>query len=517
MKAIATWRLERGATIGLLEYLLGSRSMASAFMAPVKFRTFNLFVPLLIMMWAFSPAGGQSSLRIITVEPKYTNVSQDYQYLDLSSSPFTLGLGGSAQASYATLVYAAFNAALTSPQTSKNGSQDMFGNVQLPMLESLVSSTTPDANGWYSTEDKKNMTYTSLLGLPILGAQGGANSTFNVETSYFNLDCAVVGTELGPSSNLTLETPVPGMELMTGQGYNVWFDAYHSIESQQPRKVGFRQFAQLQDDSDGRYMTTANCSLSTTYVEASVFCNETRSCDVRAIRSSKLSHSPGALSVLDGLVPGTSGPLAATFFETFTNATTGTHIASSGPIEYYFIDPAHPFSAMDNWVPIAPIGSELFSRRFGQLLNTYYLSGVAPNGMIGDFTYPTNDEYGVATSSGISQTMQLVMRCHTPYLIVLVIASSIIFLAGMTTAYLDAFRRGPDVLDNFVNTLRDSPHVHCDFGPSMEDGTDKIKRLRRTTVKMGDVRPGDPVGMVAIATPTANQPVHKLTPKREYM
>jgi hypothetical protein len=50
----------------------------------------------------------------------------------------------------------------------------------------------------------------------------------------------------------------------------------------------------------------------------------------------------------------------------------------------------------------------------------------------------------------------------------------------------------------------------------MEDGGDKAKRLRNTMIRMGDVKPDDEVGYVAIGTPSERQPVHKLDHRRQY-
>lgn len=543
VKAIATYRLEHGATVGLLEYLLGSRSLASAFMAPVKFRTLNIFVPILILMWAFSPAGGQSALRIVTVVPQYTNVTQQYPYLDTLKSQFVIE--GSPMSStgsqYYTGVKAAFNAALISPSTSKNGTQDTFGNINIPMLEAIAEDIQPDANGWFNTSAKENMTYTSIFGLPALNIANKANSTFSMETSYFNVQCNMKSKGFNATTgNVTGTMALNGgtdsifkairdhdefsINYDNGQYLNLWYSDTHTND-EYPLFLGLNSFAALSTPQ----ISQAMCSLTTTYLEASVFCNGTLSCNVAAIRESKLPHPSSNLSALDGItapggmaeqIPGAS--VKDAFLQSLINATSVNHESTSSPMEYFFINPAFPFSAgigdtASTWPYLYKVSSELFSRRLTQLLNTFWLAGIAPSGVTGDFTNPSNDKYIVATATGTKQTLQLVLRCHVPYLVVLVLAASVVFIAGLVTAYLDALRSGPDVLDNFVNTLRDSPHVHVDFGPSMEDGTDKIKRLRNTMVKMGDVKPDDPVGLVAIATPTPQRPVLMVKPGREYV
>lgn len=54
MTVIAAWKLERSITIGLLEYLLASRSLGSAFPSLMKLRIFNTWVPLVLSVWCLS-------------------------------------------------------------------------------------------------------------------------------------------------------------------------------------------------------------------------------------------------------------------------------------------------------------------------------------------------------------------------------------------------------------------------------------------------------------------------------
>jgi hypothetical protein len=98
----------------------------------------------------------------------------------------------------------------------------------------------------------------------------------------------------------------------------------------------------------------------------------------------------------------------------------------------------------------------------------------------------------------------------------MILIAIVLFVDAVITAYLDRIRQGPDVLDNFVNSLRHSPFVHVDQGPTLEDGVEKAKRLRGTVIRMGDVKPADEVGYVAIATPSETQPVEPLVPSRAY-
>ena len=65
MYQIARWKLEKGATMGTLEQLMGSRTIGSTVLTQIQLRTFNVLAVLLVLVWAFSPLGGQSLLRML--------------------------------------------------------------------------------------------------------------------------------------------------------------------------------------------------------------------------------------------------------------------------------------------------------------------------------------------------------------------------------------------------------------------------------------------------------------------
>lgn len=63
---------------------------------------------------------------------------------------------------------------------------DVFGNLRVPMIEAL-NSTTADKDGWIP---RGNSTiYASLIGVPLEGVPLKGNSTFTIESNYAYLDC----------------------------------------------------------------------------------------------------------------------------------------------------------------------------------------------------------------------------------------------------------------------------------------------------------------------------------------
>jgi hypothetical protein len=90
-------------------------------------------------------------------------------------------------------IHGAFSAALSSPDTVKNASQDAYGNIKIPMIKSCVPTADNVTDNWHELSDAANCSYSSLTGIPVKGIDKG-NYTFSIETSYMYTDCSVSHT-----------------------------------------------------------------------------------------------------------------------------------------------------------------------------------------------------------------------------------------------------------------------------------------------------------------------------------
>lgn len=569
-------------------------------------------MPLIVLLWILNPVGGQTSLRAVKKASNYTIVDTPFVYYDRDATPYSpIPIAFPPFVKAAT---SAFNMALFSPSTSKNGTQDLFGNVQIPMLEDLRLHQEPDVDGWYTTigrnltgayaalataldvpKSTHKLVYSSLVGLPFVRndsfTQAQARSTnstddtaaldpklqaikqdlfgddlvnikqlFNVETSYLNADCSVQNVSPSGPSNLTYDNYLQSnlsnwanstSVVSNGQGLAVDFGSTHNVNSTDPRRIGFESWLAFDSATTSTNLTVtlseAWCNLTTTYIEAQVYCMTERNCTVSKVRASTKPRSSSSLTVLDGITHPTyaqpdsplnhqqdeefqqyAAKVAPEFFQTFLLATANETRGPTTltPLESYFADPVTPFrsaigdSFTETQTPLYDISDQLFSTRFSQLLDTWMLAAGDPYTLTGGIDIAAaNDDTSIAltqSSNGQISVEKTVLRCHKIFFAILVIVSTILFGMGLATAYLDATRKGPDVLDDFVNSIRHSPYVHVEQGPSMEDGQDKARRLKNTVIQMGDVKPDDAVGYVAIGTPNARQPVERLDHTRHY-
>ncbi|KAF4915875.1 hypothetical protein CGCF415_v001144 [Colletotrichum fructicola] len=188
MSEIVRWKLERGATVGLLEQLNGSQTVGSTVMTLFSFGSFNLLSILLLTTWAFSPLGTQGLLRMESRrnEPRVKDITITYFDDDARSrlvkwqELFSTGSFGptpgmrSLTSLYATLV--------TTPEATKFDTMDLWGNVRIPFLNHTE-------NEWRDLpSNSSEIEYSSLAGIPISNLDIG-NTTFNVESSYLDLRC----------------------------------------------------------------------------------------------------------------------------------------------------------------------------------------------------------------------------------------------------------------------------------------------------------------------------------------
>jgi hypothetical protein len=542
IKAYANWQLEKGATVGSIQHLLGSRSLVSSVITPIKLRLFSLIVPFIILVWILNPIGGQLSLRVASFQSNYTIIDTPFVFFD----------PGPAKSTFPEVVSrnflqdaadAAFTSALFSPASSKNGSQDIFGNLQIPMLEDLRTRQTPDLEGWFyadgtnftqldyvfsalnvsqnvqsafadATGKRRNTSqpiYTSMFGIPFIrNASQSISPTksfqssskldrvkvdlfgseiintmaqFTMETSYLYLDCSLDQSTV-QNPGIAGNIPTPAIRnpawfnssdvVQNGQGFAIEYDGSHSNVSTVPRHIRFASWVYIDLDDGGinvdnpyNTLTEARCDLTTTYVEVQVWCPSERNCTAISLRESRQPHVDSNLSVLDGWLGDPSenyyddgngttfdAQVARRVFETFVNSTGtvehGTEFLT--PVESFFGDPVKPFQyAFSYPKPIFEVGDRLFSQRFTQLLNTYWLASIDPYELTNGIDLLDGGSAGRSQGQGQTYLEKSLLKCNLAFMIPLLLISLAMCAAGVVTTYMDATRRGPDVLDDFVS------------------------------------------------------------------
>ncbi|KXH34836.1 hypothetical protein CSAL01_00417 [Colletotrichum salicis] len=169
------------------------------------------------------------------------------------------------------------------------------------------------------------------------------------------------------------------------------------------------------------------------------------------------------------------------------------------PLETYFTYPDAPFSApgIGSWdgTDIYQVGNEVFSQRFSQLLNPFWLASVSSRNITGDFNF----------------------RAHTLHREIDSTLVQDITASGIAAGIFSCLRRGPDVLDRATFFLGDNTHVKVSQESSLEDGTSQVKSIKGVRVCISDVRPLEETVYVAFGTVEEAMPLRWQEKERRYV
>lgn len=215
MSVAARWKLERGAEVGLLETLMGSRTVGSTVITVAQLRLFNLGALGLLALWAISPLGGQAFLRIIRVEPEVDAVPASVTYYNNAAGSKINWLFFNAEDTYRShesLMWTIYRALIIGPLAAKAAPMDLWGNVKIPLLQrdydEGAATDEWDPIRENGVEGASRVPYASLLGvpfnLPATSSYPSGNVSFLLESSYVDLRCPKVESGLG-SPNWTHE------------------------------------------------------------------------------------------------------------------------------------------------------------------------------------------------------------------------------------------------------------------------------------------------------------------------
>jgi hypothetical protein len=194
VKKIASYRLERGCSLGLLEQISGSQTLGNAIATHFHFRTFSALTVVPLATWSLSLIGSQSSLQFLTknLVPVLSNTSVTY-FDTRSQNGWPYGNKAIGQAYSLNVLY---NSLLLLPPLIQQSSMDLWGNLKIPDLVHLSSNATANSTRWFDASTQTNITYSSLLGIPLANL-----SSTTIESSYFTLDC--LNSTVGPAIEFT--------------------------------------------------------------------------------------------------------------------------------------------------------------------------------------------------------------------------------------------------------------------------------------------------------------------------
>ncbi|KAF2463620.1 uncharacterized protein BDR25DRAFT_347112 [Lindgomyces ingoldianus] len=506
MHAIAHWRLENGERMKVLDQLLGSTGLFSTIVTQLKFRNMGIAGLALICLWVLSPIGGQASLRVLDYGTRVDSRWRTLYAMDWNSTmhtadriPLSSIAGDSSEAIF--IGQSIFSAALASPIDVKRSTMDLWGNVKIPMVEKLTNSVLY-SDGWREVP-RTNVTYAALVGIPLSRVSSETNTTFTLETSYWTLVCPVLGD---------YKYGVPGLgkkgEMLPG------WAAFQTTQWGLSTLNTQRQVRESDSNLTSRIFyytsvdqwnssTNAECHMNTTYVEVEVSCQR-QDCSVTRIRPSTKPHPSPAYAL--GLDPGNVLDFTRSLFSSVAG-----NMNRPTAIQRYFRHPDAPFNNTEEDLALRNLTKTEFATSLVQLMNTYWLAGCGlaqvevgvPTRIAPEFLPPRNASLLRRYYTPVNATETLateVVRCSKPWLAALFIATGAMFLAGAFGLVLEFTRKAPDFALNISSLTRDNPYIHLPPGGSTLDSIDRSRLLQNLRIRLGDIKPDDPVGYIAIAS-----------------
>lgn len=542
----ATWKLEQGTTLGTLEQLMGSRTVASALGTQIQLRSFNAIGVVLIIIWSLSPIGSQSVLHILSTPAKPTSSTTNVSYFNSRQQSYSSPSGAFRNQWFPGFTVL-FGASLLSPPTIKQSTMDTWGNVKIPYYSSIAGSgAAKDAEGW--TQISKNTTpvYSSLFGLPLSGILIG-NTTLTVESTYMELSCGNINTTSQTLPNGTafktdlISTSGPFFSFQDVSMFAPWaigykgpdVGAYNESDSSPyihpkacpdclPSKYASGTFDPgmlVYQEYDGlNNITSVFCMPSQQYIESSISCvrdTESQMCEVIAQRPSLLPHMPSTITPLSfpqvmlgltALLQNSTTQLGAVdFVENYIlNPTSGASIISG----------ENSYGLTDGSSPLQEVNARDIGDRLGQILNAYfygsmwnstpYITGASFEGIQANLVGGNNASFVPATTpeelSAMIQnqtaaftvpatlvTYSQVYFVFYSWLFVFMLSTLVMLLAAVVGVVYSRRTIVPDYLGYVSSLAKESPYIRMpDVGVNM-DGMDKARLVKDVKVRLGDV------------------------------
>jgi hypothetical protein len=521
------WIAERGTKLILLEQLWASVSLTGAVKTPYALGTYNLTALMMLILWSFSVLGGQATLRVISTGQQTITSSVPIYYFNTSVLASSSYLSVSENPTYyIPELNTIYSAALIAPTETQDSPMDNWGNVKIPMLESLDSNTA-DASGWIPVPTG-NVTYSSLVGSPVAGIPPTGLITLEIISSYFHLNCQnlrllppsdeyfwTTADEVGlcdrdhpPSTfgssrfiNNTVQATF-SIGSITENTWNISFDQNTlSTSTNLPRQILFQSFST-------NWISTTNCTLAFSTAQSRIGCTD-KNCSVTHMRP----YSP---AFPRNLTPLEDCKTAKNFYQEFV-AMVGPYrpiwhnLSVPSETEVYLMIGSNPLSlgVYSSTLPTlsnTTTGAQM-SERLSRLMNTYWTASLAPEYIAGgmskfNFTAGSNEMFnhpGNFTDATV-EIMQNVYICDDVWLGVLVLSSGILLLVAVGGLVLKFKVIAPEIFGRVSSSTRDNPHVQVPLGGTTLDGAKRTKLLKDVDVKLGDTQPDKDVGHIAFAS-----------------
>ncbi|ETS86252.1 hypothetical protein PFICI_00080 [Pestalotiopsis fici W106-1] len=495
-----------------LESLIGSQTLFSAIEKQVVLRRQILVGGTIILLWALSPLGGQSALRLIQVIPHYISTNSTIRYLPIAASHNSLLKSYDLSLEFRPSYDPIFMACLITSHQYKS-SQDLFGNVKVPSVDRLEGGLSMAPNEWMKLDHSQDIPYSSLLGIPVVGIPSSGNLSFDIVSRYMAIDCPTL--EYVPNSFIYQENDTKeytwdnGQSFIVQPGYEPEDEASHRFNIISANSWRFE---------DG--ISVVTCSMEPRDLQSTISCRD-HTCQVTAVRKLTIDKSwvednLEALNHALDLLPRVAKA-------TIINDT----LLRSSLIERWLQNPDSSYyeHGQKGYVNLSAVPKSVLSKNVEVLINTYWQSSIGTQYLFGNLSTDMILYNNISDAEGSApvidfNTSQVTISaargkqytCNMTFAAMLIIISTILLLISATSLALAGWTLAPDFLGHVSSLTRDNPFIPCAEGSHL-DGLERARALRSLEVTIGDVGSRSKDGYIAF-TMTAN--ARKLQRNRLY-
>ncbi|KAK2808768.1 hypothetical protein FQN50_004440 [Emmonsiellopsis sp. PD_5] len=522
LRRYALWRVENCAPLGLVEQLNSSTSFAGTVISVLALRRFGVLTTAILLLWAMSPLGGQSALRMLSQTSSELSQNISVSYMNMNKSSGFSGTASMGDTLGAT--DSLYTASLLATKGVRSSPRDLWNWPKIPLLRALPSNESGAAsNPWRTCAQDNQTVYSSLLGLMIQGIPSDKNTEFPVESSYFDLDCV----------SLAHHVPLPSVFDMMGKNVlhhnstnlfqntanfpnapalarsNLFIDTSYNFTSPSSTQSHVSLFYGSLDTF--QHAALFNCTVSTVRVESWVACRN-GSCGVTRMRQSEKDTRPSSLTpfndrgwsfdnwtTLKNII--TQFPFAAGVYD---------NVQSSPTDSYIYDDPSlFGLSYSRNW---SSVSDQAVSTRFTTLFNTYWQASLAPFalGSTSRFEHANltseEEEGALGTTPAFNGTATTafwnvtVYRASWAWVTVFIIATVLLQFAAVAGLLLTWLTAAPDILGYVSSLTRENSYVAVPDGGSSLSGLEWARLLQDLQVQIVDVHAEKEMGYVALAS-----------------
>ncbi|KAL4892106.1 hypothetical protein BDV59DRAFT_202997 [Aspergillus ambiguus] len=479
LRQISQWQLERSASLGSVEQLRRSSTVFGTLSILYVLRSLNLVGLGLLLLWALSPLGAQSALRILSAEQRHHNTTLQLAYLDISQTT-SKSLNPSLVTSKNDLADQLFVSNILAPRTTRLSSMDAWGNVKIPFV-------TDTAGDWQPVTP--DIEYSSLLGIPVLGLPVHANASFTISTAYLVADCFQLGinnnaSAMQPSAINLNGVPIlkyiPANSVGTPPGHDGPIIRWSSPD-----------YANMGD----YHYVVANCTLTQQSLDARIGCTAPNT--TTGIAAQQNNCSTTAVRTTSSSTPPLLAPLFDTFGGAMMNTTPAGHPFYPTLEEHYLHDiDEWDHTSWEDFSALSNLPAAVFSRRLSQLINSYYTARLGYELITAQSDQPaSNASYTTAVVGHVAAPATLnnpgpTVVTHWPWVPVFIVAVVVLVVAVVLTPVVQSRTLTPDILGYVSSLTRENPYVRLPGPASTLSGAERARLLRDVRVRLGDVQSG---------------------------